>query len=72
MLNKIKTIALFINYDQNLPNRNVNYRFENFSDLSSGIKISLMEKQLQINATVSNIFGQRFRGEMYFETAGSR
>jgi len=67
MLNKIKTVALFINYDQNLPNRNVNYRFENFSDLSSGIKISLMEKQLQINATVSNIFGQRFRGEMYFE-----
>ena len=25
-----------------------------------------MEKQLQINATVTNIFAQRFRGDMYF------
>ena len=66
-LNKSKTLAIFLNYSQELPNTNVNYRFENFSDLTSGIKISLMEKQLQINATVTNIFGQRFRGQLYFE-----
>ena len=62
-----KSIALFLNYDQSLPNKNVNTRFENFSNLNSGIKISLMEKQLQINATVTNIFAQRFKGEMYFD-----
>ncbi|WDF47085.1 TonB-dependent receptor [Chryseobacterium sp. KACC 21268] len=66
-LNKTKTIALFLNYDQSLPYKNVNTRFENFSNLNSGLKISLMEKQLQINATVTNIFGQRFKGQMYFD-----
>lgn len=66
-LNKAKTIALFLNYDQSLPYKNVNSRFENFSNLNSGFKISLMEKQLQINATVTNIFGQRYKGQMYFE-----
>lgn len=65
-LNKTKTIALFLNYDQSLPYKNVNTRFENFSNLNSGFKISLMEKQLQINATVTNIFGQRYKGQMFF------
>jgi len=66
-LNKTKTVALFLNYDQSLPYKNVNYRFENFSNLNAGFKISLMEKQLQINASVTNIFAQRFKGQMYFE-----
>jgi len=26
-----------------------------------------MEKQLQINATVTNIFAQKYRGDMYFK-----
>ena len=65
-LNKSKTVAVFLNYDQSLPYKNVNSSFHNFSNLNSGIKISLMEKQLQINATVTNIFAQRFRGDMYF------
>lgn len=66
ILNKAKTVALFLNYDQSLPYRNVNNYFHNFLDLTSGIKISLMEKQIQINATVTNIFAQRWRGNMYF------
>lgn len=66
-LNKTKTVALFLNYDQSLPYKNVNSRFDNFSNLNSGFKISLMEKQLQINATVTNIFGQRYKGQMYFD-----
>jgi outer membrane receptor protein involved in Fe transport len=66
ILNKTKTVALFLNYDQMLPYKNVNSYFHNFSNLNSGIKVSLMEKQLQINATVTNIFAQRFRGDMYF------
>ena len=66
-LNKTKTVALFLNYDQSLPYKNVNSRFDNFSNLNSGFKISLMEKQLQINTTVTNIFGQRYKGQMYFD-----
>jgi len=65
-LNKTKTVALFLNYDQSLPYKNVNSYFHNFSNLNSGIKVSLMEKQLQINATVTNIFAQRWRGDKYF------
>lgn len=65
-LNKNKTIALFLNYEQDLPHRSVNYYLYNFSNLSSGFKVSLMDKQLQINATVTNIFAQRYRGDIYF------
>jgi len=65
-LNKNKTLFFFLNYSQDLPYKNVNSSFHNFSNLNSGIKVSLMEKQLQINATVTNIFAQKFRGDMYF------
>jgi len=65
-LNKNKTLALFLNYDHSLPYRNVNSYFYSFPELTSGLKISLMEKKLQINATVTNIFAQRYRGDKYF------
>ena len=65
-LNKNKTFALFLNYDHSLPYRNVNSYFYSFPELTSGLKISLMEKKLQINATVTNIFAQRYRGDKYF------
>lgn len=67
ILNKTKTVALFLNYDQSLPYKNVNSYYHNFSNLNSGIKVSLMEKQLQINATMTNLFAQRWKGDMYFE-----
>jgi outer membrane receptor protein involved in Fe transport len=66
ILNKAKTISFFLNYNQDLPHRDVNAHFENFSNLNSGFKVSLMEKQLQINATVTNIFAQRYRGQIYY------
>ncbi|MNU12915.1 hypothetical protein D3C71_09480 [compost metagenome] len=66
-INKNKTVFFFLNYSQDLPYKNVNSYFHNFSNLTSGIKVSLMEKQLQINATVTNIFAQRYRGDMYFK-----
>ncbi|MDY0930042.1 TonB-dependent receptor domain-containing protein [Chryseobacterium sp. CFBP8996] len=62
-----KTVFFFLNYSQDLPYKNVNSYFHNFSNLTSGIKVSLMEKQLQINATVTNIFAQKYRGDMYFK-----
>ncbi|MCX8534423.1 TonB-dependent receptor domain-containing protein [Chryseobacterium luquanense] len=65
-LNKNKTLYFFLNYSQDLPYQNVNSSFHNFSNLNSGIKISLMEKQLQINATVTNIFAQKYQGDIYF------
>ena len=65
-LNAKKTIVFFLNYNQTLPFKNVNSSFKNFSDLSSGIRVSLMDKQLQINATVSNIFAQRYRADKSF------
>lgn len=66
-INKNKTVLFFLNYSQDLPYKNVNFYFHNFSNLTSGIKVSLMEKQLQINATVTNIFAQKYRGDMYFK-----
>lgn len=66
-LNKKKTVSLFLNYDHSLPYKNVNSYFHEFMELTSGLKISLMEKKLQINATVTNIFAQRYRGDMYFK-----
>ncbi|OBW43141.1 hypothetical protein AB670_00333 [Chryseobacterium sp. MOF25P] len=66
-VNKNKTVFFFLNYSQDLPYKNVNSYFHNFSNLTSGIKVSLMEKQLQINATVTNIFAQKYRGDMYFK-----
>jgi hypothetical protein len=65
ILNKTKTVALFLNYDQMLPQKR-QLLFQKFLQSEFGIKVSLMEKQLQINATVTNIFAQRFRGDMYF------
>lgn len=65
-LNKAKTFSLFLNYNHSLPYRNVNSYFYDFPELTSGVKISMMEKKLQINATVTNIFAQRYRGELYF------
>ncbi|MGE6395466.1 TonB-dependent receptor domain-containing protein [Chryseobacterium scophthalmum] len=66
-VNKKKTVFFFLNYSQDLPYKNVNSSFHNFSNLTSGIKVSLMEKQLQINATVTNIFAKKYRGDMYFK-----
>lgn len=65
-LNKNKTLVFFLNYSHSLPYKNVNSYFYAFPELTSGLKVSLMEKKLQINATVTNIFSQRYRGELYF------
>lgn len=65
-LNKEKTLVFFLNFDHTLPYKNVNSYFYDVLDLSGGLKVSLMQKQLQINATVTNIFAQRFRGDSYY------
>lgn len=65
-LNKSKTLVFFLNYSHSLAYKNVNSYFYAFPQLNSGLKVSLMEKKLQINATVTNIFAQRYRGDLYF------
>lgn len=65
-LNKNKTLVFFLNYSHSLAYKNVNSYFQAFPELTSGLKVSLMEKKLQINATITNIFAQRYRGELYF------
>ncbi len=65
-LNQLKTISFFLNFSQSLPYQNANSYFHSFTNLDSGFKISLMEKQLQINASVSNIFADRWRGDLYY------
>ncbi len=65
-LNNAKTINFFLNFSQSLPYHNVNSYFHSFTNLDSGIKIALMEKQLQINASVSNIFAQYWKGDIYY------
>jgi outer membrane receptor protein involved in Fe transport len=65
-LNKNKTLVFFLNYSHSLAYKNVNSYFQAFPELTSGLKVSLMEKKLQINATATNIFAQRYRGELYF------
>lgn len=65
-LNKNKTLVFFLNYSHSLAYKNVNSYFHAFPELTSGLKVSLMEKKLQINATVTNVFAQRYRGDLYF------
>ncbi|NIF07379.1 TonB-dependent receptor [Chryseobacterium sp. Tr-659] len=66
-LNKAKTFFLFLNYWQNLPSRDGYTAVRNRSSLDAGIKMSFVEKALQINLSVSDIFKQSvYKGDMYF------
>ncbi|REC48269.1 outer membrane beta-barrel family protein [Chryseobacterium pennipullorum] len=66
-LNKAKTFFLFINYWQNLPSRDGYTTVKNSGSLDAGIKMSLVEKVLQINLSVSDIFKQAgYKGQAYF------
>ncbi|WP_312298858.1 outer membrane beta-barrel family protein [Chryseobacterium sp.] len=66
-LNKAKTFFLFVNYWHNLPSRDGYSSIRNRASLDAGIKISLVEKAVQINLSVSDIFKQSgYKGEAYF------
>ncbi|AZA77606.1 TonB-dependent receptor [Chryseobacterium sp. G0186] len=68
-LNKNKTIQLIFNYWFRLPSNSGNVSMDFAGNFTSGIKLSLMEKSLQINAMVSDIFKQsRSIGEIYYST----
>ncbi|MGE8556138.1 MAG: TonB-dependent receptor domain-containing protein [Chryseobacterium jejuense] len=66
-LNKAKTFFLFVNYWETLPSRDGNTYQKNMGSLDAGIKMNFMEKALQVNLSVTDIFKQgRFVGDAYY------
>lgn len=66
-LNKAKTFFLFVNYWETLPSRDGETYQKNMGSLDAGIKMSFMEKVLQINLSINDIFKQsRFIGDSYY------
>lgn len=67
-LNKAKTFFLFANYSQSLPSKEGNSNSLGNANFSTGVKFSLMEKALQINMSVNDLFRQSgYRGKVFFE-----
>ncbi|MDR2236468.1 MAG: TonB-dependent receptor family protein [Chryseobacterium sp.] len=68
-LNKDKTIQLFFNYWFRLPSSSGHIYMDFAGNFTSGLKVSLMERSLQMNLFVSDIFKQSWsRGEIYYTT----
>jgi len=66
-LNKAKTFMLFVNYWQNLPSRDGYTAAKTRASIDAGVKMSFVEKALQVNLSVSDIFKQSgFKADMYF------
>ena len=66
-LNKQKTFFILLNYWQSLPSKSGNGFSESTGNFSAGIKMSLMEKALQLNFSVNDVFRQSgYRGTEYF------
>lgn len=66
-LDKAKTLYFLLNFSQSLPSRSNNSYIYTFTDLNSGLKLSLMEKKLQINLVISNILAQKYSGDLFFK-----
>ncbi|UKB82950.1 TonB-dependent receptor [Chryseobacterium sp. MEBOG06] len=68
-LNKSKTIQLILNYWFRLPSNSRNVYMDFAGSFTSGLKISLMERNLQMNVMVSDIFKQgKSVGKIYYTT----
>ncbi|RLJ33587.1 outer membrane receptor protein involved in Fe transport [Chryseobacterium sp. 7] len=68
-LNQSKTVQLILNYWFRLPSNSGNSYMKFAGNLTSGLKLSLMEKSLQLNIFVSDILRQgKSQGEIYYTT----
>ncbi len=68
-LNTKKTIQLMANYWFRLPSNSGNIRWNFIGNFTAGVKMSLMDKNLQVNVIVSDIFKQsRSKGEIFYTT----
>ncbi|WP_426479655.1 TonB-dependent receptor domain-containing protein [Chryseobacterium sp. CBSDS_008] len=68
-LNSGKTVQLILNYWFRLPSNSGNSYMKFAGNLTSGVKLNLMEKSLQLNIFVSDILKQgKSLGEIYYTT----
>lgn len=68
-LNEKKTIQLIANYWFRLPSNSGNVHWDFLGNFTAGLKMNLMDKNLQMNVIVSDIFKQaRSRGEIFYTT----
>lgn len=68
-LNSSKTVQLILNYWFRLPSNSGNSYMKFAGNLTSGLKLNLMEKSLQLNLFVSDILKQgKSQGEIYYTT----
>jgi hypothetical protein len=68
-LNSGKTIQLILNYWFRLPSNSGNSYMKFAGNFTSGLKLSLMERSLQLNVFVSDILKQgKSLGEIYYTT----
>jgi len=68
-LNQSKTVQLILNYWFRLPSNSGNSYMKFAGNLTSGLKLNLMEKSLQLNLFVSDILKQgKSQGEIYYTT----
>ena len=65
-INKEKTIFLNLSYLHSLPTNSINSYLRNVANLAGGIKILLLQKQMQINITFSDLFKQQRDKGTYF------
>ncbi|OCA69164.1 hypothetical protein BBI01_18350 [Chryseobacterium artocarpi] len=68
-LNEKKTIQIIANYWFRLPSNSGNVHWDFLGNFTAGLKMNLMDKNLQVNVIVSDIFKQaRSRGEIFYTT----
>jgi outer membrane receptor protein involved in Fe transport len=68
-LNPSKTVQLILNYWFRLPSNSGNVYMDFAGSFTTGLKLNLMEKSLQLNVFVSDIFKQgKSVGEIYYTT----
>ncbi|WP_374445224.1 TonB-dependent receptor domain-containing protein [Epilithonimonas sp.] len=69
-LKKDKTIQFFMNYWFRLPSNMGNVYSYFVGNLTSGVKLNMMNKDLQMNVYVSDIFRQaKSHGEIYYQNS---
>lgn len=66
-LNKEKTLFFNLSYLHSLPTNSVNSYIGNVANLSGGIKLFLLKKQMQLNLSFNDLFKQqRDKGKYYY------
>ncbi|MTG96907.1 TonB-dependent receptor family protein [Myroides albus] len=66
-INEAKTVKVFLNWYHMLPNKEDNSRYNAYKTLSTGMKLNLLDKKLNLNLTLSDIFNTgKSSGTMYY------